>query len=186
MIQPAHRPATYQDLLDLPAHLVGEIISGRLVTHPRPAPKHARASSILGVEVGGPFDKGSGGPGGWWILDEPEVHFGEHVLVPDLAGWRRERMPTLPQTAWFELPPDWICEILSPATARADRVEKLPIYAAFGVSHAWLIDPDLQTLEALENREGRWLMLGAFEGQDRVSVAPFDAVGIELGILWGA
>lgn len=115
--QSAQRPATYQDLLELPAHLVAEIISGRLITHPRPAPKHARASSILGVEVGGPFDKGSsGGPGGWWILDEPEVHLGEHVLVPDLAGWRRERMPNLPHTDWFDLAPDWVCEILSPAT----------------------------------------------------------------------
>ena len=185
MSQPAQRPASYEDLLDLPAHLVGEIINGRLVSHPRPAPKHARASSILGVEVGGPYDKGSGGPGGWWILDEPEVHLEEQVLVPDLAGWRRERMPSLPQKAWFELAPDWVCEILSPATARNDRVEKLPIYAAFGVSHVWLIDPELRTLEAFENREGRWLLLGGFEGQDRVSVAPFDAVGIELGLLWG-
>jgi len=184
MTQRAQRAASYQDLLELPDHLVGEIIGGRLVAHPRPAPKHARASSILGVEVGGPFDKGSGGPGGWWILDEPEVHLEEHVLVPDLAGWRRERMPRLPQTAWFELTPDWICEILSPATARNDRVEKPPIYAAFCVSHAWLIDPELRTLEVFENREGRWSLLGGFEGQDRVSVAPFDAVGIDLGLLW--
>ena len=185
MTQPAQRTATYEDLLNLPVNLVGEIISGRLVTHPRPAPKHARASSILGVEIVGPFDKGSGGPGGWWILDEPEVHLGEHVLVPDLAGWRRERMPALPQTAWFDLAPDWVCEILSPATARSDRVEKLPIYAAFGVGHVWLIDPELHTLEAFENREGGWFMLGGFEGENRVSVAPFDAVGIELGLLWG-
>jgi Uma2 family endonuclease len=99
-------------------------------------------------------------------------------LVPDLAGWRRERMPRLPQTAWFDMSPDWVCEILSPATARSDRVEKLPIYAAFGVGHVWLIDPELRTQEAFENREGGWFMLGGFEGEDRVSVAPFEAVGI--------
>jgi Uma2 family endonuclease len=130
MSEPVARRATYEDLLQVPEHLVAEIIHGQLVTHPRPAPRHARASSSLGDELVSPFDKGRGGPGGWWILDEPELHLGAHVLVPDLAGWRRERMRSLPDTAWFELAPDWVCEVLSPGTARLDRVEKLPIYAA--------------------------------------------------------
>jgi Uma2 family endonuclease len=117
-------------------------------------------------------------------LDEPELHLAEDVLVPDLAGWRRERMPSLPNTAWFELAPDWVCEILSPSTARIDRVEKLPIYANAGVNHAWLIDPDLRTLEAYENQNGKWLLLAAFENDDRVRIPPFDAIEIELAVLW--
>ena len=184
MNDPVPRKATYDDLLQVPEHLVAEIVNGRLVTHPRPRPRHARASSSLGDELVSPFDKGRGGPGGWWILDEPELHLNEDVLVPDLAGWRRERMPTLPETAWFELPPDWICEVLSPNTARMDRVEKLPKYAASGVSHAWLIDPDIRTQEAYENRDGKWLLLGALENDDRVRIAPFDAIEIELSLLW--
>jgi Uma2 family endonuclease len=184
MGKPARRPATYEDLLNLPENLVGEIINGRLVAHPRPAPRHTRASSMLGAEIVGPFDKGRGGPGGWWILDEPELHLAEHVLVPDLAGWRRERMPRLPDTAWFEVGPDWLCEVLSPSTAREDRVEKLPLYASFGVCHIWLIDPTLRTLEAYENREGKWLLLAALENDNQVSIAPFDAIAFDLSGLW--
>lgn len=179
-----NQPATYEDLLQVPGHLVAEIIHGQLVTHPRPAPRHAVASSSLGVEVGGPFGKGRGGPGGWWVLDEPELHLGADVLVPDLAGWRRERMPGLPETAWFELAPDWVCEVLSPSTARVDRVEKLPIYAAAGVRHAWLIDPDLRTLEAFENHDGRWLLLAARENDNPVQLPPFDAISFPLDTLW--
>lgn len=181
---PAVKPATYEDLFDLPENLVGEIINGRLVTHPRPAPKHARAYSALGVEIGSPYDRGRNGPGGWWILDEPELHLAADILVPDLAGWRRERMPKLPESAWFELPPDWVCEILSPSTARVDRAEKLPIYAAHGVRHAWLIDPDLRTLEVFENRDGKWLLLTVLENDAGVSQPPFDAIEFPLAVLW--
>lgn len=176
--------ATYEDLLQVPEHLVAEIVNGRLVTHPRPAPRDLRASSRLGGELDGPFDQGRGGPGGWWILDEPELRLGPQVLVPDLAGWRRERMPKLPETAWFELAPDWVCEVMSPSTARIDRVEKLPIYAAAGVGHVWLIDPILQTLEAFALHEAQWLLLGVCEGADPVSLPPFDAVNFDLSGLW--
>jgi len=185
MTSPAQRPARYQDLFDLPETLVGEIINGRLVTHPRPAPRHARAYSSLGIKIGGPFDHGDeGGPGGWWILDEPELHLDSDILVPDLAGWKRERMPSLPEIAWFELAPDWVCEILSPATAKTDRVEKLPIYAAHRVAHAWLVDPDLRTLEVYENRSGKWLLLEVLENDAKVSQPPFDAIDFHLGSLW--
>lgn len=184
MTDSAQRKVTYEELLRVPEHLVAEIINGRLDTHPRPAPRHALASSSLGIEVGAPFSKGSGGPGGWWILDEPELHLDDHVLVPDLAGWRRERLPKLPETAWFELVPDWICEVLSPSTARIDRVEKLPIYAVMKVKHVWLVDPDIRTLEAYENCDGKWVLLNAFENDASVGVAPFDAVEIELATLW--
>jgi Uma2 family endonuclease len=184
MADAALRHATYEDLLQVPEHLVAEIVNGRLVTHPRPAPRHLRASSRLGGELDGPFDQGRGGPGGWWILDEPELHLGPQVLVPDLAGWRRERMPKLPETAWFELAPDWVCEVMSPSTARIDRVEKLPIYAAAGVGHVWLIDPILRTLEAFALHEAQWLLLGVREGTDQVSLPPFDAVSFDLSGLW--
>jgi Uma2 family endonuclease len=181
---PAYKFATYEDLFDLPEFLVGEIVNGRIVTHPRPAPKHARAYSTLGIEIGSPFDRGRNGPGGWWILDAPELHLDRDVLVPDLAGWRRERMPKLPETAWFELPPDWICEILSPSTAKIDRVEKLPIYARHGVAHAWLVDPDLRILEIYENRAGQWLLLNVLKDDASVAERPFDAVAFPLDSLW--
>jgi Uma2 family endonuclease len=184
MAEPAPRPATYEDIVALPANLVGEILNGRLVTHPRPAPPHARASSALGSEIFGPFDGRRGGPGGWWVLDEPELHLENEIVVPDIAGWKRERMPQLPDTAWFGLAPDWVCEVLSPATARDDRVEKLPIYARFGVTHAWLVDPTLRTLEAYENRSGKWLLLSALKGDDAVSLPPFDAITFSLAVLW--
>ncbi len=181
---PQTAPARYEDLFDLPEHLVGEIINGRLITHPRPAPKHALAYSSIGDEIHGPFHKGKGGPGGWWILDEPEIHLAGDILVPDLAGWRRSRMPRLPETAWFELAPDWVCEILSPATARTDRGEKMPIYAAWGVPHLWLVDPDLRTLETYALHEGRWLLLTTLSEDDPVCQPPFDAITFSLASLW--
>ncbi len=181
---PAAKPATYEDLLALPEHLVGELIAGRLVTQPRPAPRQARCYSAIGAALFDPYDRGRGGPGGWWILDEPELHLAGHVLVPDLAGWRRERLPRLPDTAWFEQALDWVCEILSPATARVDRAEKLPLYAGLGVGHAWLVDPDLRLLEAYENQGGRWLLLGSFQDAASVAIPPFEAVSLELALLW--
>ena len=181
---PAGKEATYEDLLQVPDHLVAEIIGGRLYTSPRPAPKHAWASSSLGIEVGAPYDKGRGGPGGWWILDEPELHLGPDVMVPDLAGWRRERMPQLPETAWFEVVPDWVCEILSPSTQRLDRAEKLPRYAGYGVRWLWLIDPEARTLEAYELRDGHWLLLTVLDEDKPVSVVPFDAIEFPLSALW--
>ena len=139
----------------------------------------------MGFEIGGPFHKGSGGPGGWIILDEPELHLGEHVLVPDLAGWRRERMPELPDTAYFEIAPDWICEVISPSTARYDRLEKRDIYAAQKVSYLWFIDPDTKTQEAFELIEGRWMLLATHANDDEIAVAPFNEVPFSLGSLWG-
>jgi Uma2 family endonuclease len=180
----AQRIATYQDLFDLPENVVGEIIAGALYTRPRPTPAHARASSILGGDLSQPFDRGNNGPGGWWILDEPELHLRGDILVPDLAGWRRERMPNLPKAAFFELAPDWVCEVLSPTTARTDRILKLPRYAAAGTSHCWLIDPDIRTLETYANQDGHWLLLGTWGGQDRAAIDPFAAVGIDLSGLW--
>lgn len=185
MSVPARRLAVYEDLFDLPENMVGEILNGELHTHPRPAPRHARAYSVLGGSLGGSFDWGPGGPGGWWILDEPELHLGGDILVPDLAGWRRERLPKLPETAWFELAPDWVCEILSPSTARVDRAIKRPIYAREGIPFLWLIDPDARTLEVYQLGEtGQWLLLATLQENDSVVQPPFAAVPFALDRLW--
>ena len=184
MTATARKFATYEDLFDLPDNVVGEIIHGQLITHPRPAPKHAVVSSSIGGELIGPFQKGRGGPGGWWILDEPELHLGPHILVPDLAGWGRERLPTMPDMAFFTLPPDWVCEVLSPGTARTDRADKMPLYAEYGVSFLWLIDPALRTLEAFVLRDGRWLLEHVYQEDDEVRAVPFDAITFPLADLW--
>jgi len=182
---PAQRRATYQDILDAPPHKVAEIVDGVLYTSPRPAKPHTQAASTLGEELGPPFKRGRGGPGGWIILDEPELHLGPDVIVPDLAGWRRERMPVLTtDEAYFTLAPDWICEVLSPATARLDRTAKLPVYARAEVRHAWLIDPLLRTLEVFRLESARWSLVGTYTDDARVRAEPFDAFELELGLLW--
>ena len=176
--------ATYQDVLDAPEHEVAEIINGDLRLSPRPRPAHSVVSSTLGGELAPPFSRGRGGPGGWIILDEPELHFGDDIVVPDLAGWRRERLPFVPDEAYFTLPPDWVCEVLSRSTEKMDRVEKMPIYAAAGVQFAWIIDPRLRTLEAYELRDGTWSAIGAYKDFDKAGIAPFDAIELDLGVLW--
>jgi Uma2 family endonuclease len=186
MGDPAKRRATYEDLRKVPDHLVAELIHGTLVTQPRPAAPHALAASVLGIELGGPFHRGKGGgPGGWIILDEPELHLrGGHVLVPDLAGWRRERMPEVSQTSAFELAPDWVCEILSDSTKATDRADKMPLYAGEGVGHLWLVDPLARTLETYRLDGGRWLLLASWRDDAVVRAEPFDAIELELGALW--
>lgn len=168
----------------MPGNLVAEIINGTLVTMPRPASHHAWASSSLGGELHGPFMRGRGGPGGWILLDEPELHLHGDVLVPDLAGWRRARMPELPDAAAFELAPDWACEVLSPSTAATDRAEKMPIYARERVSNVWLVDPLARTLEACRLENGRWVILGTWRDDAKVRVEPFAELELDLAGLW--
>ena len=145
---------------------------------------HARASSSLGVKLGGPFDHDAGGPGGWWIIDEPELHLGEDILVPDLAGWRRERMPAFPVGPYCTLAPDWVCEVLSPSTRKLDLHGKRPVYAREEVAHLWLVDPTDRTLEALELREGEWVLSATAKDDAPVRIRPFEAVTFSLGDLW--
>lgn len=187
MSLPAHdrRPASYGDLLAVPDHLVAEILGGELHTSPRPTPRHVQATSGLTIDLGGPFDRGRGGPGGWHILAEPELHLGDDVVVPDLAGWRRSRLTKLPEQAFFTLAPDWVCETLSPSTERIDRGKKLAIYAREGVAHLWLLNPIAETLEAYRLEQGRWLLLVTHAGDVAARVEPFEAVELELWRLWG-
>ena len=177
------RPATYQDVLDAPPNLIAEVVAGTLHTEPRPSMRHALASSSLAGELGA-FGRRSGDLGGWWIIDKPELHLGEDILVPDLAGWRRERMPKFPETAFVTLAPDWVCEVLSPSTRRLDLHEKRPVYAREGVAHLWLIDPIDRTLEAFALADGRWTLIATAQDEDHVSIPPFDATTFSLGELW--
>ena len=188
------RPATYEDLVAVADNLVAEIVDGELWTSPRPTPRHAVAYSALAGLLGPPFHHGRGGPGGWWIIAEPELHLGNDVLVPDLAGWRRDRMPRLPDTAYFGLAPDWVCEILSPSTAVLDRTRKLRVYAREGVRHAWLVDPAMRMVEVLTleapGADGsapstrRWVVVDTFGANQFACIEPFEAVEFELGLLW--
>ncbi len=180
----SHRKATYQDVLDAPPHMVAEVLAGTLHTHPRPAMRHAWASSILGGELVAPFGRGRGGPGGWWIVDEPELHLGDDIVVPDLAGWRRETMPDYPDTAYCSIAPDWACEVLSPSTRRIDQNEKRTIYAREGVSHLWFVDPASKMLEAFELRDSHWVLLATLADDAPVSLPPFEAINFPLDALW--
>jgi len=176
----------YEQLLALPENLTGEIIDGKLYTQPRPKGRHNVAGSSMGASLLPPFQRGKDGPGGWWILDEPEVHFVRDTVVvaPDLAGWRRERMPEIPEDHRFEVVPDWVCEILSPSTAKKDRTKKLPLYANYGVAYAWLVDPLEKTLEAFRLEQGHWLLLATLTDDEPVNVEPFDAITFSLADLW--
>ena len=183
-VPPFDRPATYEDLVELPDNLIAEIVAGELHASPRPAPRHAVAESALGMLLGSPFHFGRGGPGGWWILTEPELHLAADVLVPDYAGWRRTRLPSMPEKAYFELAPDWLCEILSPSTVSLDRTRKLAVYAREGVPHVWLVDPLARTLEVLRLESGRWTIVSAHAGGEAVRAEPFGEVELALGDLW--
>lgn len=182
-------PAVEAAFQAVPDTMVAEIIDGELHTMPRPARRHTRTSSTLGGALWGPFWMGAGGPGGWEILDEPELHLGPgpDKLVPDLAGWRRERMPEAIEDddpPYYDVAPDWVCEILSPSTEVNDRVKKMRIYRREGVRHAWLINPDMRTLEVFRLEGGFWLQLDTFEGDAVVRAEPFDAIEISLKMLW--
>ncbi len=178
------RRATCQDMLDAPPREVAEVIAGTLHTHPGPAARHAWASSGLGMKIGSPFSYGDDGPGGWWILFEPELHLGEDIVVPDLVGWRRETMPGYPYAACFTVAPDWICEVLSPSTRWLDLNEKRALYAREGVGHLWFVDPDARMLEAFELSEGHWLLRATLADDAPVSLPPFDAITFPLDALW--
>jgi Uma2 family endonuclease len=176
--------ATYQDVLDAPEDKVAEVIDGEFHLSPRPAAPHAAVGSSLFGELQPPFGRGRGGPGGWVFLFEPELHFEDDIVVPDLAAWRQERMAVVPDAAYFTTPPDWICEVISTSTERRDRIGKLPIYARAGVGFAWLVNPRLRMLEAYRSTDGQWTIVGLYKDTDRARIEPFDAIELDLATLW--
>lgn len=176
--------ATYQDVLNAPPHMVAEVVAGTLYTHPRPAMLHALASSGIAGWIVSPFHHGRGGPGGWWIIFEPELHLGEDIVVPDLAGWRRERLPEYPIGAYCSLAPDWICEILSPSTRKLDLCSKREVYAREGVSYIWHVDPDARSLEEFSLRGTEWVLVDTLFDDASVSLPPFEAIKFNLDDLW--
>jgi len=187
MTDPARRRATYQDLLNAPSDVIAEILDGELILQPRPAPPHADAATGIVVGLGPMRRRRGGGPGGWHLLFEPELHLGEDVLVPDIAGWQRSRLPRLPKkSALLTVPPDWVCEILSPATARTDRTEKMRIYARHTVDHVWLVDLLAQVLEVFRLGGAFWQRVATGSGEEVVRVPPFEALEMDLGEWWSA
>lgn len=185
MTDASHTPATYADLEAVPPHLVAEILFGSLVTHPRPAPRHGAAANAVGTTLSQPFQFGAGGPGGWIFIVEPELHLGPHVIVPDIAGWRRERLPAEAiEGAFVSVAPDWVCEILSPSTEKYDKGDKRRIYATYGVGHLWFVDPRARTLEVFERQDRNWLLTHTFVDREGVSAPPFGEHTFSLGLLW--
>jgi Uma2 family endonuclease len=185
MSELAKKRATYEDLYNIPENMTGEIINGELIVHPRPSRKHTYAASALDKEIGPPYQFGrGGGPGGWIIIVEPEIRLGEHTMVPDLAGWKKERFPVEEDHNSISAAPDWVCEVISPSTLRTDKVEKMPIYAQFGIEHLWLIDPIAMTLDVFELGGDKWVLLGSFAQNDKARAAPFQEVEINLEDLW--
>jgi Uma2 family endonuclease len=176
--------ATYADLCAVPDNFVAEILGGDLYASPRPASPHGQAASRLIIKLGGPFEEGENGPGGWWFITEPELHLGPDVVVPDIAGWRWQRMPTVPNVAHFTMAPDWVCEVLSPSTEAIDRRKKLPIYARESIGHAWLVDPLQRTLEVLRIASQGWSLVDTHEGDAKVRAEPFEAIELALRALW--
>jgi hypothetical protein len=183
-VPPFDRRATYEDLKKVPDIMVAEIVDGELHASPRPALPHAHAASAVGVLIGGPFHFSRGGPGGWVILYQPELHLGRNVVVPDLAGWRRTRLPQVPKAPYSTLAPDWVCEVLSPSTAMLDRAKKLQIYVRAKVGHAWIIDPAAHLLEVLQLETGRWVIAATYAGSEVVRAEPFSETPLDLGLLW--
>jgi Uma2 family endonuclease len=180
---PQELEAAYQAV---PPEMVAEILDGELIVSPRPAPPHANAAGGLTAQIRDPFHRGRGGPGGWIILPEPELHLGPrpHKLAPDLAGWRRERMPEVPGTPAITLAPDWVCEVLSESTEHYDRGRKRRIYAREGVGHLRFADARECTLEVYRLVNGHWLEVETFEGDEKVRAEPFDAIELDLSALW--
>lgn len=178
--------ATYEDLLQVPDTMVAEIIDGELIVSPRPASPHAFAASGIATDLMAAFHGREAllGPGGWWILLEPELHLGEDVLVPDLAGWRHTRMPSVPNAPAFTLAPDWLCEIISPSSARRDRIAKMRCYAREGVAAVWLVDPLARTLESFCLDAGRWTLLASHGGNEAARVEPFVEADVRLARWW--
>ncbi len=181
----ARKLPTLADLDALPADTKGEIIEGVLYTMTRPRALHQRTARDVGSDLRDPFERGKGGPGGWWILPEPGIELpNTPEIAPDVAGWRRERLPTLPDDEPIRVVPDWVCEILSPTTRRHDLLVKKPYYAKVGVPHHWLIDREARTVTAYRLESGRWLELGVFGDERDARIEPFAEFALDIASWW--
>jgi Uma2 family endonuclease len=189
VVQSAARPrATYADVLNAPENMRAEVLDGQLYLQPRP--RHVRVASSLGAALHGAFDTSTSGPGGWVTLNAPELHLGPDpdILVPDLAGWHEESYPGDQEGAepFYTVAPQWACEVLSPGTARTDRMKKIPIYAREGISHVWLVDPAEQSVEVLRLARTTYELVGTWGGEDEpFAVPPFEAVSFPPAAFWG-
>jgi Uma2 family endonuclease len=185
MAQPPKKNATYDDLHGIPENTIGEIIDGKLTVTPRPSKQHVYAASVLEIELGAPYQFGrGGGPGGRVILVKPEIKLGENIVVPDLAGWKKERFPGTETTNWVSASPDWVCEVLSPGTLRTDKIKKMPFYGRHGVQHLWFLDPAAKTLDVFRLESDKWVVAGLFVEDDKVRAEPFQEIEIDLNNLW--
>jgi Uma2 family endonuclease len=176
--------AIYEDVITAPEDQLAEIVDGSLFLSPRPSLRHTKALSVLGADILDAFQRGRRGPGGWLILFEPEIHVLGDVLVPDIAGWREERVPGRLEGVGMDVAPDWVCEVLSPSTERFDRRQKLPRYALAGVWHVWLVDPVARRLDVYARDRLDWIRIESYAGDAIVCAPPFEAVPIELAPLW--
>lgn len=184
MTEVLRKDASYEDVLRCPPHVVAEVVFGVLYQSPRPAIPHVAAASVVGEELGAPFKRGKGGPGGWIILSEPEIHLTLDIVVPDLGGWRRETLPVLPEAPFIAVRPDWVCEVASPSTRALDRGKKLDVYQRERVSHVWLIEPTDRFLEILELDGETYRIVQRVSGDSPARLRPFDAIEFDVGALW--
>lgn len=185
MSEPARKLPTMDDLYALPREIKGEIIEDVLYTFPRPRARHQRTILEMGTDLGGSFQRGRGGPGGWWILPEPGIELpNTPEISPDLAGWRRERLPELPEDEPLRVVPDWVCEILSPSTRRHNLLIKKPYYAKIGVPYHWIVDREARTVAAYRLESGRWLELGLYGDETEARIEPFDQVPLDVSAWW--
>jgi len=187
-IKPGKRIATYEDVLRAPRDKIAEVLEGDLILNPRPRFEHSMVASCMNGDLSGPFHRKPGGPhgpGGWWILCEPELHLHGDIVVPDVAGWRRERMVEAPKGPFTAIGPDWVCEVISPSTAGHDRIVKMRIYAREKVGHVWLVDPATRVIEVFRLQDGQWVLAQSAYGSNFARLEPFAAVELELSRWWG-
>ncbi len=178
-------PPTLADIDALPPHMKGEIIDGVFYAMTRPRGFHQSVAGLVHADLLGPFQRERGGPGGWWILPEPGIEMVNSPEVsPDIAGWKRERLVTMPKKETIRVVPDCVCEVLSSSTRRYDLGTKRPFYAKVGVTWLWVVDPDALLVTASRLENGRWSELGVWSDEREARIPPFDDVAIDVSEWW--
>ena len=190
MTTPVQKPGgkTIADWLAQPEDARLELIDGEFFEKAAPTMDHARAQISIGAFIWGSFDRkpgGPSGPGGWWIGSEVDIALDGRGYRPDLAGWRRERMPVLRKERPVTVRPDWICEIVSESNRTTDTVKKLRRYHQSGVPHYWILDQLERTLTVHRNGPDGYLIALRAEAHERVRAEPFDAIELQVSVLLG-